>query len=137
MKGRIIPVRGISATDERAWRDLAQRAVEPNPFYEADCVIPAAVHQDFGADISLVVAEEDGRFCACVPIRAVNRWKFPYPVVTSQVRRMGYLGTPLVDAKAGSDAVVALIQAIARAKRAFHSRIFLLDTSGADGPVAG
>jgi CelD/BcsL family acetyltransferase involved in cellulose biosynthesis len=136
LKGRIIPVRGISSADERAWRDLPGRAAEPNPFYEADCVIPAATHQVFGAEINLAVAEDDGRFFGCVPIRAVRRWKFPYPVVTTQVRRMGYLGTPLLDPDAGTDAAEAILRAIATTRSSVHSRILLIDTSCADGPVA-
>ena len=136
LNGRIIPIRGISASDERAWRDLAERAAEPNPFYEADCVIPAATHQTFGAEINLAVAEQDGRFFGCVPIRAVHRWKFPYPVVTTQVRRMGYLGTPLLDPDGGTDAAEAILREIAKTRRSLHSRILLIDTSGADGPVA-
>lgn len=136
LKGYIIPVRDISAEDERAWRDLAQRAVEPNPFYEPDCVIPAGLHQEFGADIHIAVAVEDGRFYCCIPIRETTHWKFPYPVVTSQVRRMGYLGTPLVDADRGVEAVSTVLGSLARRRRALHGRIFLLDTSGGDGPVA-
>lgn len=136
LNGRIIPIRDISASDEGAWRDLAGRAVEPNPFYEPDCVIPAARHQAFGAEINLAVAEREGRFFGCVPIRSIRRWKFPYPVVTSQIRRMGYLGTPLVDPEAGPDAAGALLEVIAAQRRPLDSRIFLLDTSAADGPVA-
>src|SRR6202021_1689184 len=137
LNGRLIPTGGISASDERAWRDLANRAVEPNPFYEADCVIPAATHQAFGAEINLAVAEHEGRFFGCVPIRSGRRWKFPYPVVASQVRRMGYLGTPLVDPEDGPRAAEALLEVIATTRTPLDSRIFLLDTSAADGPVAG
>ncbi|MFZ0666790.1 MAG: GNAT family N-acetyltransferase [Acidimicrobiales bacterium] len=99
-------------------------------------MIPAAVHQSFGAEIQLAVAEEGGQFHCAIPIREVNRWKFPYPVVTSQVRRMGYLGTPLVDANHGVESISAVLETLARRRRALHGRIFLLDTSGGDGPVA-
>ena len=60
MKGRVISVRSISAADEAAWRALADRAIEPNPLYEPDCLIPAARHQTFGAEIGLAIAEETG-----------------------------------------------------------------------------
>ena len=136
MSWRILQVSEVAGTDESAWRDLADRAVEPNPFYEPDCLIPASKHQTFGNDIKLAVAESDGRFYGCVPFRAVNRWKFPYPVLTSQVRRMNGLGTPLIDPERGVDAATALLRAVADEMSPLHGRIFVLDTSGAGGPVA-
>ncbi len=136
MSSRILQVCEVGAEDERAWRDLAERAAEPNPFYEPDCLIPASAHQVFGNDIRLAVAELDGRFYGCVPFRAASRWKFPYPILTSQVRRMNGLGTPLIDPEMGVDAATALFKALAYERSALHGRIFVLDTSGADGPVA-
>jgi CelD/BcsL family acetyltransferase involved in cellulose biosynthesis len=136
MSSRILRVREIGADDESAWRDLAERAAEPNPFYEPDCLIPAANHQAFGNDIRLAVAELDGRFYGCVPFREVKRWKFPYPVLTSQVRRMNGLGTPLIDPEMGADAATALLGALAGERSLLHRRMFVLDTSGAGGPVA-
>jgi CelD/BcsL family acetyltransferase involved in cellulose biosynthesis len=136
MSSRIIRVRDLSRDDELAWRDLATRAAEPNPFYEPDCLIPAAKHQTFGGDINLVVAEMNGRFYGCLPFRAVNRWKFPYPVLTSQVRRMNGLGTPLIDPALGVATTAELLKALAGQRSLFHGRIFVLDTSGAGGPVA-
>jgi CelD/BcsL family acetyltransferase involved in cellulose biosynthesis len=124
VKGRVISVRSITAADEAAWRALAERAIEPNPLYEPDCLIPAAQHQTFGAEIGLAVAEEDGRWYACVPTRNVKRWhKLPYPMVTSQVRRMIYQGTPLVDRDRSVEAVRALLSALVAAP---GSRVFAL-----------
>ena len=124
MKGRVISVRSITAADETAWRALADRAIEPNPLFEPDCLIPAARHQTFGAEIDLAIAEEDGRWYACVPTRNVKRWhKLPYPIVTSQVRRMIYQGTPLVDRDRSVEAVRALLSGLVDAHR---SRVFAL-----------
>jgi CelD/BcsL family acetyltransferase involved in cellulose biosynthesis len=136
MSYRILKVSEIGQDDERAWRDLALRAAEPNPFYEPDCLIPASEHLVYGSDIRLAVAELDGRLYGCVPFRAVNRWKFPYPVLTSQVRRMNGLGTPLIDPEMGVEAAAALLRALAGERSALHARMFILDTSGAGGPVA-
>ncbi len=130
-------VRHISADDEHSWRDLGTRAIEPNPFCEPDCVIPAAIHQAYGAEIGLVVAEDQGRFMACVPFRYTTRWKIPYPVVTSQVRRMPYLGTPLVDESAGVEAVATLLAGLTEQRRVHRGRILHLEAIAADGPVAG
>jgi hypothetical protein len=136
MKGRVIDIRSISTADERAWRALAERAVEPNPLYEPDCLIPAARHQTFGAEIALLVAEEGDRFHACVPIRRVKRWhKLPYPIVTTQVRRMIYQGTPLVDPDRGIEACRALLEGLVEQRRAGRSRVFALQEITGGGAV--
>lgn len=136
IRGRIVTVRKISPADERAWRELAARAMEPNPFFEPDCLIPAAAHQTFGEEIRLVVAEQEGRFLACFPVRHVRRWKFPYPILTSQVRRMGYLGTPLVDPEGGTEAVAALLGALVGLRRTATARLLVIDGMTGEGPVS-
>ncbi|MGO9341574.1 MAG: GNAT family N-acetyltransferase, partial [Acidimicrobiales bacterium] len=136
MNGRIFTVRSVSPDDLRAWRALAERVVEPNPFFEPDCLIPAATHQSFGAKIELVVAEQQGRFFACLPVRHVRRWKFPYPILTTQVRRMGYLGTPLVDPEGGVEAMSALLTALVGMRRAATARLLVIDGMTGTGPVS-
>ena len=137
MIGRLIHVRDISAGDEESWRQLADRAVEPNPLCEPDCVIPAARHLSHGADIALVVAEEGGRFQACVPIRPVPRWyNISYPIAANKVRRSTYVGTPLVDASAGTTAMATLLTTLADRRAALGYRLFGLDSLREGGPVA-
>lgn len=137
MNHKVLAVRGLSGSDERAWRDLGARAIEPNPFYEADCVIPAALHQRNGAQIQLAVAEEGGRFLACMPVWSTLTSKVRYPVVTSSVRRMQYLGTPLVDPSATPDALATILSGLAAQRRLHSGRLLLLEIATADGPVAG
>ncbi len=137
MRGRLVSVRGMSAGDENAWRDLAERAAEPNALCEADCVIPAARHQSFGDEISLVVAEEEGRFHACVPVRPVSNWyNIRYPVMANKVRRSTYVGTPLVDPTHGTTAVATLLACLADERRSLGYRLFGLDSLREGGPVA-
>jgi len=136
LRGRIIDVAKISRADEEAWRDLGQRALEPNPFYEPDCLIPAARHQTFGQEIQLIVAEDDDGFYGCIPVRHVSRWhKMPYQIVTTQVRRMIYLGTPLVDVQRGTEAATALLRALVNERRVGRSRVLALQEL-TDGPIA-
>jgi len=106
VKGRELQIADISATDLARWQDLVTRAVEPNPFLEPTCLLPAARHQTYGRELRLVVAEEDGQMYGCFPVRSVRRWnRFRYPITTSQARRMTYLGTPLVDGSRSTEAV--------------------------------
>jgi CelD/BcsL family acetyltransferase involved in cellulose biosynthesis len=135
--GRLIPVRQLSPTDETNWRDLASRAAEPNPLCEPDCLIPAARHQSFGEEISLLVVEEGGRFQACLPLRPVHRWyNLTYPIAANKVRRATYVGTPLVDPAAGTEAVTAMFRTLAQNRQVLHNRLLGLDSLREGGPVA-
>lgn len=136
MRGRIVRVRDINPVEERAWRALAARAVEPNPLYEPDCVIPAAEHQQFGDKIELAFAEEAGRFYACFPIRLVRRWRrFPYPFVLTQVRRMIYCGTPLIDPERGDEAIAAILTALGHRRGALSGRALVFQELAEGGLV--
>jgi CelD/BcsL family acetyltransferase involved in cellulose biosynthesis len=137
VKGRLIAVRDLTAADEKKWRDLADRAVEPNPLCEPECVIPAARYQTFGAEISLLVAEEGDRFQACVPLRPVRHWyNIRYPIAANKVRRATQVGTPLVDPAAGMAAVATMLTTLADERRALGCRLFGLDSLREGGPVA-
>jgi SAM-dependent methyltransferase/CelD/BcsL family acetyltransferase involved in cellulose biosynthesis len=137
VKGRLISVHDISAHDEARWRDLAERAVEPNPLCEPDCVIPAARYQSFGDEIALLVAEEGDAFQACVPIRPTHRWyNIRYPIAANKIRRATYVGTPLVDPAAGTTAVATMLTTLGQERHTLGYRLFGLDSLRADGPVS-
>ncbi len=88
----------LSADETRAWRSLALRAIDANPMCEPNCVLAAAAHLPYGHEISLVVVEARDRFYAATPIRRLARHgSFRLPVASTDIRRMTYLGTPLVD----------------------------------------
>jgi hypothetical protein len=135
---RTLEVAAVDRSDEERWGDLARRAVEPNPFLEPSCLIPAARHQTFGSDIVLAVAEEEGRFYGCLPVRSVTSWnRFHYPLLTSQVRRMTYLGTPLLDPARGEEAATAILNGVAGGRRWLRSRVLGLQWINERGPAAG
>lgn len=93
-----MPLAEVTAEFRRAWRELAEAAVEPNPFYEADAVLDAAALLPDGAATELLVVQaEDGpdlhlvlpvlrsRSFRRVPVPALLAWQHPYC----------YLGVPL------------------------------------------
>ncbi len=134
--GSLLPVRGLSSAETASWEDLALRAVEPNPLAEAHCVIPAARHQPFGAEVVLAAVWERGHLVACVPLRTVRRWyTLAYPVAANQVRRSTYVGTPLLDASCAEEAAVALLELIAGKRRDLGARLLGLDSLRLGGPV--
>ncbi len=136
MKGRIAPVRTLSPDDEAAWTALAARAAEPNPLYEPNCLVPAARHQTFGDEIHVVFAEEDGRIYGCMPVRQLRQWRsFPYPFVVTQVRRMIYCGTPLVDPERGDEAVATMLDALRADRRLTRGRVLVVQELTQNGSV--
>ena len=104
---------------------------------EPDCLIPAVMHQPGGENIQLVVAEDDSGFHACLPVSRLERWgHLPYPVVTSHVRRMTYLGTPLARAATGDQAMHVVLSTLVGARRELGARFFDLQWVTEEGPVA-
>ena len=135
MQARVVRLRDISPRDEQAWRDLSCRAAEPNPFMEPDCLLSVALHEGFGDEIDIVLAEEGGRAHACIPIRALWKSPFPYPFVTTKVHRTFGCGTPLVDTERGAEAMAAILSALSERRRIARARALDLPYVSQDGPV--
>ena len=144
MNGRIVPIRQLSQSDVRAWRDLAEHAVEPNPLFEPECLIPSARHLPNGDRMALVIAEDGGRFFGCFPVirvagdaRPSNSWAgVRRPAFTTQVRRLRYDGTPLVREEQGIEAATALLSVLAHQDRAEGAGILVFEAMDSDGPVS-
>ncbi len=136
MKARIVRLLDISARDEQVWKALSCCAEEPNPFLEPDCLVPAAHHLRFGAEIDLVLAEEGDRAYACIPIRALRDWRgLPYPFVTAQATRTLDCGTPLVDTERSAEGLAAILSALSENRCIARSRVLVLPGLNQGGPV--
>ena len=138
MQSRLVALSDLRAADEAAWRDLARRAAEPNPFFEPDCLLAAWRHLPGTADIHLAVAEEAGRFFACIPINPVMRFG-RLPVRTMQARAectAVALASPLVDPARGVEAATALLAELHDRRRETRSGLLVLDWLGDDGESA-
>ncbi|HEX3803539.1 MAG TPA: GNAT family N-acetyltransferase [Solirubrobacteraceae bacterium] len=93
-------------------------------------------------DVRLAVVEDDGRFVACLPfhhiqsgLRSVS--PISYKTATSRIRRMNYLGTPLIDPAGGLEATTKLIETVAAECRSEGSYAAELWDVAAGGPVDG
>ncbi len=121
----------ISGIDLLAWRDLARRAAEPNPFFEPETVIPA-IRTLGERDVRLLVARDSDGWIGLVPIRRQTRWRLmPMPSLSVWRHPYCFLGTPLVAAERTRLGLGALIDQALNARVAF----FALDTMCSDGPV--
>jgi CelD/BcsL family acetyltransferase involved in cellulose biosynthesis len=135
MRTRAISIRQLSPADEEAWRDLAACSIEPNPFYEADFLVPACRHLRNAKHVVLLVAEEAGRFHACLPMRPINlRSILSSPMITSWRHRYGYLGTPLVAPERGVEALASILTTLRGAS--LWPRVVVLELFGDGGPIA-
>jgi CelD/BcsL family acetyltransferase involved in cellulose biosynthesis len=130
---RLIAVDSLGPDDLRAWGVLAERAVEPNPFFEPTLVVDAVRTLDVGG-VGLMVAEDptggdwQGAFPVLVSrrlglLRIAEIWRHPY----------SYLGTPLV--AAGAEAPFARALADSLRKREHFDHLFVRRLSL--GPVHG
>jgi CelD/BcsL family acetyltransferase involved in cellulose biosynthesis len=124
----------LAPRDVAAWRELAEQAAEPNPFFEPECVLPAAQHLGESHVGLLVVTAEDGAWLACMPVRArVQVRHARVPGLTAWRHLYCFLGTPLV---ARSAVEVGTERLLDQALRASHHGVVLLPWLGDDGPVS-
>jgi len=143
--GRIVPITELTAAEIASWRDLAERALEPNPLFEPGCLVPAADHLPNGPAISLVIAESGGRFFGCFPVHRTPANARPsaawggvrLPTFTTQVIwRHRFDGTPLLAGERTAEAATTLLSVLNTESHALDAGILVLEWLDADGPVA-
>jgi CelD/BcsL family acetyltransferase involved in cellulose biosynthesis len=94
MRTRFLTLDQLDQRDERAWRRLADRSAEANPFFEPEFVLPAARHLGLRGG-GLLVAEEGTEWVACLPV-SQRATKLQVPVLAGWRTPYSFLGTPLV-----------------------------------------
>jgi CelD/BcsL family acetyltransferase involved in cellulose biosynthesis len=126
---RLAAIQSLREPDVGAWRELARRATEPNPFFEPDFVLPAAKFMN-ATSPHILVQERDGDWIGCVPVdvtrllgkrMALSTWKHPY----------AYMGTPLV----ASGCLDEFAQALADRLAGWRHNRFMTLRRAADGGV--
>jgi hypothetical protein len=105
------------AAIEADWRDLATRAIEPNPFFEPDFALPAAQHLvDFRDAPVLLVwsgAAAARRLVGFVPARMQRRLLGHDELIGWSNPRLG-IATPLIDAEQAARVIATLLHAPGR-----------------------
>jgi CelD/BcsL family acetyltransferase involved in cellulose biosynthesis len=125
---RLIPLPDLSAEQLGAWRRLATRAAEPNPFFEPYFVLATVRRAGASGAWLLVVERDDGEWLACVPVR--RRGAPPIRALQSWCDEYCFLGTPLVERDSVREAVEALMS-VARQRH----RLLVLERMALDGPI--
>jgi len=131
----LLPIDALTPRDLASWRELAAQAVEPNPFFEPECVLPAARYLGGSHVALLVVTDSDRDWLACMPvIPRVKRWHLRLPALSAWRNLYGCLGTPLVT---GTAVEVATERLLAQAFRASRFGLVAFPWIGDGGPVLG
>jgi hypothetical protein len=80
------------------WAELEREALEPNPFFAQQLVLPAARHLGAGTSVALLIAESGARLMFLLPVVQLRPGFGGVAVsqLRSWVHDYCYLGTPLL-----------------------------------------
>lgn len=130
MRTSLVPLASIGPPEVGRWRELAAAAIEPNPFFEPELVLPAA--KALAADPSLLVSvDEDGAWAAAMPVLGGRGWRhLPLRGLSSWTHIYSFFGAPLLRRGAEQAALADWLRPSGGALRPFLG----LDLLDADGP---
>jgi CelD/BcsL family acetyltransferase involved in cellulose biosynthesis len=101
----------LSDPEVEAWRALAARSLEPNPYYEPGFVLPAARLLE-ARHLRLMVVEDGGVWLAAMPIE--RRGHGPLSLFQTWKHLYCFLGTPLLDRERAAEAAGAVARWLAK-----------------------
>jgi CelD/BcsL family acetyltransferase involved in cellulose biosynthesis len=119
------------------WRELAAQAVEPNPFFEPEYVLPLARGLGQENEVQILAVRDSGEWRACLPVRLGRHWhRIPLRSTSSWRGHLlyGLLGTPLVTPDGTEETLAALVDGMLR--RSNHATFATLEWVAEDGPLA-
>ena len=122
MQSETLELVNLSDRDIEAWRDLADRAIEPNPFFEPDYVLPLAHGLDRIGAVRLAIARDPSGWQFCLPFHTPSSWhRLPLPAISTWRGHIlyGLLGTPLVAGDDPAAAIAATLAELSSARVAF------------------
>lgn len=143
MRARVVVPNGLTEADVAGWAACAAAAIEPNPCMEPGWLLPALDHLDASPTTRVVLVEHDGAVVACVPIAefaADDGTSGGHGARGALVTRVApvavTLGTPLVSAAGGRDALACAVEEIRREAERRASSLIIMEWVANDGPVA-
>ncbi len=143
MKARVVAPQELTSWDVAAWEECAANALEPNPFLEPGWLLAALEHLGESPRAVLVLAERGGTVHACVPLaervaapKATAAPTAPTVLDTHVAPTAVPVGTPLVLADRGPEAVECVLAEMGRLAAERRSALVVMDSMVTDGPVA-
>ena len=130
-RARTIPLAELSPAELARWRELADAAAEPNPFFEPEFVVSVAAAVP-ARDLGVLVVEAGDEWIGAMPVRRASSWRrVPLAGTLSWKSSYTYLGLPLVHRDWVDVAARTLLQTSIRGRRYLG-----LELLAGDGPVA-
>nr|WP_249159750.1 GNAT family N-acetyltransferase [Bradyrhizobium tropiciagri] len=122
----------LAATPAGPWRALADRAIEPNGYYQPDWELAVDASARGRTDASVLSAGNDaGQLIGLLPVVSMQRiYKIPLPALVG-AEPYGTLCTPLLDRDAAEDAVTKMF----RQARNAGAHALILRTMSLEGPA--
>jgi CelD/BcsL family acetyltransferase involved in cellulose biosynthesis len=118
------------------WTELEREALEPNPFFAQQLVLPAARHLGGGSSVRLLVAESGGRLLFLLPVVPARAGfgGVALPQLRSWVHDYCFLGTPLVSGQEDPDRIWTAVRSGLR--RVGRAHLLIMRLHAGDGPVS-
>ncbi|HEY5051982.1 MAG TPA: GNAT family N-acetyltransferase [Solirubrobacterales bacterium] len=136
MPAELIAAAELSTRELAQWRQLAARAVEPNPFFEPDYILPLARGLGRESEVRLLVLRDGDGWSACMPVHLEKRWHRA-PIRSLATWRghplYGLLGTPLIAPEQPGESLARLLEEIPGS--APGARFGSLELVAGDGPL--
>lgn len=83
--------------EKQAWDELAERAVEPNPFFESWFLLPSAESLDCESEVSILCFLRNGVLSGLLPVVREQQYEgWPLPHIGNWLHSNCFFGTPLV-----------------------------------------
>lgn len=112
-RARSILIQNVTEEDAAKWADLAERSLEPNPFFHPGYLLTSRRWFDTVDGLRLIVVEKGDRWIAMLPLSAMGRFRnTPLHYASTAgpfVGRRASLCAPLVDAVDSTEACDALL----------------------------
>lgn len=135
MRAELVDLADLGEPGLGRWRELAARALEPNPFYEPEYLLPLAEGLGQLDAVRLLVVSEATEWIACMPVHGERWHRIPLRSRASWRGHLlyGLLGTPLIAADRAPEATAALVDGMMSGSRITYAAFEWVPASG---PVA-
>jgi CelD/BcsL family acetyltransferase involved in cellulose biosynthesis len=134
---RLVPLHEASADGRlrQRWAELEHDALEPNPFFATQMVLPAARHLVGGPRAFLLIAEQGRELRFLLPVAAGSaRQRVPAPGIRAWMHDYCFLSTPLLSPADDPDRVWAAV--LDHLRRVSPTSLLVMPLHSTEGPVA-
>jgi CelD/BcsL family acetyltransferase involved in cellulose biosynthesis len=132
VRAGIVALTSLRSSDIAAWSDLADRALDPNPFFRPEFVL--ANSEERSIRVELLVVRDGDVWLACLPVRRSPRHpRLPFRSLEALTDDYSFLGIPLLDRDRTDEGADGLIDIVRRVRTA---DVLVLGVWAPDSPVA-